>query len=143
MTPVEVEVTAAARSFQTMKLEQLREEWRRRFGAPPALRSPHLLRHLLAWRVQAEALGGLDGRMVQTICTAGRSTGKPRQTVEPGARLAREWQGRLHEVEVVAGGYAYDGRRYRSLSAIARTITGARWNGPRFFGLRGKADDLA
>ena len=130
MPPVQV------RSFETMKLEQLRDEWRRRYGVPPTLRAPDLLRYLLAWRVQADALGGLDAAVVRQIRQAGKARTSPRLQLAAGSTLAREWQGRLHEVEVLDGGFAHDGRRYRSLSAVARAITGTRWNGPRFFGLR-------
>jgi hypothetical protein len=134
MTSLEAEVTDTVRRFEALGLEALREEWRRRYGAPPTLRSADLLRHLLAW--QAEALGGLDARLVQAIRAAGRTGARPRRTLAVGARLAREWQGQLHEVEVVEGGYLHQGRRHRSLSSVARAITGTRWNGPRFFGLR-------
>ena len=137
MTPAEAEATAAARSFETMGLEALRAEWRRRYGAPPTLRSVQLLRHMLAWRVQADAMGGLDAKLVREIRAAAKSGRRP--SMATGTQLAREWQGRLHEVEVVDGGFLYDGRRYKSLSAVARAITGVRWNGPRFFGLRQEA----
>jgi len=63
--------------------------------------------------------------------------------LEPGTRIAREWQGRAIEVEVVEGGYAFNGTTYRSLSKIARHVTGANWNGPRFFGLRDEVADEA
>jgi len=140
MTPLEAQVTEAVRSFQTMGLEALRGEWRRRYGVPPKLRSVDLLRRLLAWRVQAQALGGLEARLVRDIRAAAKAGARAGPVVDRGARLAREWKGTLHEVEVVQGGYRYDGRRYRSLSAIARAITGARWNGPRFFGLRAEGE---
>lgn len=143
MTPLEAEVTAMVRGFAAMGLEALRAEWRARYGAPPTLRSAPLLRYLLAWRVQADALGGLDARLVQAIRAAARPGAQPRRTLDVGARLAREWQGKLHEVEVVAGGYLHQGRRHRSLSAIARAITGTRWNGPRFFGLREEREEAA
>jgi len=95
-----------------------------------------LLRHLLAWRVQVDALGGLDRRVIRQIIASAKSGRGPRGKVQTGVRIAREWQGRLHEVEAVDGGFVHQGRRYRSLSAIARAITGTRWNRPRFFGLR-------
>lgn len=136
MTPLEAEVTAAARSFERMTLEALRVEWRRRYGAPPKLRSVDLLRHLLAWRVQAQALGGLEARLVREIRAAGKARGPRRPVIDPGTRLAREWQGQLYEVEVAQCGCVHQGRAYKSLSAVARAITGTRWNGPRFFGLR-------
>jgi Protein of unknown function (DUF2924) len=140
MTPLEAEVTAAARSFESMTLEALRAEWRRRYGAPPKLRSVDLLRHLLAWRVQAQALGGLEARLVREIRAAGKARRPRRPVIDPGTRLAREWQGQLHEVEVGERGYLHQGRAYKSLSAVARAITGTRWNGPRFFGLRAEGD---
>ncbi|MDB5446189.1 MAG: hypothetical protein JWQ97_1506 [Phenylobacterium sp.] len=140
MTPLEMEVTAQARGFETMRLEELRDEWRRRYGAPPTLRSPDLLRYLLAWRVQAQALGGLDAALVRAIRHWAGASGRRRAVVPAGSLLAREWQGKLHEVAVVEGGFEHEGHRYKSLSAVARAITGVRWNGPRFFGLRDAAE---
>lgn len=136
MTPAEAAITETVRGFEAMGLDALRAEWGRRYGPPPRLRSVDLLRHLLAWRVQVEALGGLDRRMIRQIIAAAKSGKGPRAKVQTGVRIAREWQGRLHEVEAVEGGFIHLGKRYRSLSAIARAITGTRWNGPRFFGLR-------
>ena len=140
MTPAEEEVTLIVRGFEVLDLEALRGEWRRRYGPAPKMRSVALLRYLLAWRVQSEVLGGLDRRLVREIIAAGRRKGPPRPRIQRGTRIAREWQGRMHEVEVVEDGYVHQGKRYRSLSAIARAITGTRWNGPRFFGLRDEAD---
>lgn len=126
---------AEVRTLEGMGLEPLRTEWRRRYGPPPALRSVDLLRRLLAWRIQADAHGDLDAELRRRLA----ATGAPRridQRVRPGARIAREWQGQRHEVEVIEGGFVHAGARYTSLSQIARAITGTRWNGPRFFGLR-------
>ena len=75
-----------------------------------------------------ERLGGAAAAAVETLAT-------PRQTPAPGARLLREWNGRRHVVDVTERGFVYEGVSYRSLSAIARRITGAHWSGPRFFGL--------
>lgn len=136
MTPLEAQVTDQVRGFESMKLEELRAEWRRRYGAPPKLRSTDLLRRLLGWRVQAEAFGGLDMVFVRQLRSAAKVGARSAGAIRPGARLAREWQGRVHEVDVVDGGFVHLGQRYRSLSAVARAITGVRWNGPRFFGLR-------
>ena len=125
------------RALEALSLELLRAEWRRRYGAPPGLRSVDLLRRLLAWRIQADAYGDLDADLRRRL----RSVAAPRrldQRVRPGARIAREWQGQRYEVEVVDGGFIHAGARYASLSQIARAITGTRWNGPRFFGLRGE-----
>jgi len=117
-------------------LEDLRAAWRARYGAPPALRSPDMLRHILAWRIQAERFGGLDPAVRQALGRNG-ATRDLTAGLAQGARISREWRGRRYDVETVAGGYAYDGQTYRSLSEVARAITGVRWNGPRFFGLRG------
>ena len=117
-----------------LDLDGLRAVWQRHYGPPPPLRSVELFRLMLAWRLQAEALGGLDGE-------TRRQLRRPRATAEGlalgiGARLRREWQGRLVEVEIEAEGFRWHGTLYPSLSAAATAIAGTRWNGPRFFGLR-------
>ena len=128
------DVTAKVRSLADMDLGQLREEWRRRYGAPPKLRSVDLLARLLAWRIQADAAGGLDATVKAALK---RRAAVPRgPALVPGMILAREWRGVRHQVEIVEGGVRYGAERYASLSEVARLITGARWNGPRFFGLR-------
>lgn len=118
-----------------MSLDQLRNAWRARYSAPPPLRSVPILRQLLAWRIQVDADGGIDGETKKAL----RRTG----AVAPeglhlgiGARLTRTWQGRLVEVVVENGGFRWNGTLYRSLSAAATAIAGSKWNGPRFFGLR-------
>ena len=123
------------RALESMGLEALRAAWRARFGAPPGLRSVDLLRRLLAWRIQADAYGDLDADLRRRL----RASTTPRrvdQRIRPGSQIAREWQGKRYEVDVVEGGFIHAGARYESLSQIARLITGTRWNGPRFFGLR-------
>ena len=118
-----------------LHLEGLREIWRDRFGAPPKLRSAELLRHCMAWRLQAEALAGLDGDTRRQL--------KPRQRFRAegldlgiGTMLQREWQGRIVRITVEEDGFRHEGRLFKSLSAAATAIAGTRWNGPRFFGLR-------
>jgi hypothetical protein len=140
VTPAELAATEAARSFETMGLDDLRAQWRARYGAPPTFRSPDLLRRMLAWRVQAEALGGLDRRVLRQILHLAARPNRRKLDAPVGARLTREWNGRAYEVEIVHGGYIHDGSTYDSLSAVARAITGTRWNGPRFFGLREEKD---
>jgi len=122
------------RRLQGLSLEALRGEWRERIGAPPKLRSPELLRLLLAWRIQAEAFGDLDRETRQGLKSKAAPSAKPK--LQTGLRLTREWQGRRYEVEVVGEHFVFAGRTFRSLSEVAREITGTRWNGPRFFGLR-------
>ena len=126
-------------------LPSLQAAWAGLFGqAPPKGLSRRLLELAAAYGAQAKIHGGLTPAARRKLLQAGRASpdpasGAPRQdrrgTLSPGSRLVREWQGRCHTVEAVEGGFLYAGRRYRSLSEVARTITGARWSGPRFFGL--------
>ncbi|MBC2776608.1 DUF2924 domain-containing protein [Parasphingopyxis marina] len=121
-----------------MPLEALREEWQRRFGPPPPLRSLKVLRLMLAWRIQADAEGGLDPHTRKLL----RRTGAPEaegRSLGIGTKLRREWKGAVVEVIVEEEGFCWDGKTYASLSAAATAIAGTRWNGPRFFGLREKA----
>ena len=130
-------ITEEVRALMRLDLEGLREKWRRLIGPPPALRSPELLRRMLGWKIQAAAFGGLDAETRRRLRRPA-PTRSPTAAPTPGTRLTREWKGVAHEVEVIADGYILAGRRFRSLSEVARAITGARWNGPRFFGLRGQ-----
>lgn len=99
------------------------------------MRSPEILALMLAWRIQAAREGGLDGELRRTLR---RPTSAPVATaLTPGTRLTREWQGVRHEVVVEPDGrFRHCDELHRSLSQVARKITGSRWNGPRFFGLR-------
>ena len=114
-------------------LQELRAEWERHYGAAPRLRSPDLLRRIIAWRIQAAEEGGFD-RVTRKLLAGG--TAGPEALFAEGTAITREWKGVRHEVEVADGGFIYRGERWKSLSEVARTITGTRWNGPRFFGLR-------
>lgn len=116
----------------------LRAQWHARWGAPPPLRSVDLLRLSIAWRLQAEVLGGLDRAARRQIARTGRLQPEG-QELGLGARLRREWQGRMVEVVVTPEGFRWKDRTFPSLSAAATAIAGTRWNGPRFFGLRGDA----
>jgi hypothetical protein len=120
-------------SLENASLEDLREEWGRRFGAPPRLRSPDLVRRILAWRIQVAAEGGFDRRTRRLLL--GNGAGKELH-LQLGTVIAREWEGIRHEVQVTEDGFLHAGKSFRSLSGVARAITGTRWNGPRFFGLR-------
>jgi hypothetical protein len=125
----------------------LRARWQtvfRRQSSPDLPR--HLLFRMLAYRLQADHLGDLDGESQRLLDNAvspeaagKRSIEGSRMTAElrPGTMLAREWNGRMHRVAVLANGFAWNGKP--SLSKIAFAITGTRWNGPRFFGLRDKS----
>ena len=128
---MEAEVIALAQ----LDLDGLRKVWRQRYGPPPALRSVELLQLMLAWRIQAAVLGGLDPAVRRQLKRHG---GLQTEGLDlgVGARIRREYQGRTVEVEVTAAGFLCDGLVYASLSAAATAIAGTRWNGPRFFGLR-------
>lgn len=103
---------------------------------PKGLSQP-FLRRFLAFEVQARRGGGLPKAVVETLIK--RPVAKQATELAPGGRLLREWNGVTHIVEVTSDGYRWNGRSHRSLSAIARAITGARWSGPRFFGLKEQA----
>lgn len=118
-----------------MSLEGLREEWRQHYGAPPLIRSVPILRQLLAWRIQADALGGLDLASCKALARSGPVEVEGRQ-LGIGARLTRNWKGREVTVVVQEEGFSWNGQQFPSLSAAATAIAGSRWNGPRFFGLR-------
>ena len=122
-------------SLAGLDLHELRKVWASRYGSPPPLRSPDFLRRLLAWRIQCQAEGGLDKAVLKAVTAAAAPKARTSE-VRDGVRLTREWRGRAYEVEAIDGGYLFEGAIYASLSEVARTITGVRWNGPRFFGLR-------
>ena len=123
------------RRLPQLSLEELRAVWSERLGPPPKLRSPGILRHLIAWRLQAAAHGGLDHETRRKLAGRGPVEAEGRQFGD-GAVLRRDWQGRRIEAVVEADGFRWEGDLYPSLSAVARAATGTRWNGPRFFGLR-------
>ena len=127
--------------LETMDRAALIAAWPKIFGtAAPKGLSRTFLRCFLATEVQKRRFGGLPRR----VKTALRREDEPRPGAQspglkPGGRLLREWNGITHVVDVSEVGYHWNGQRYRSLSAIAREITGAHWSGPRFFGLNGKS----
>ncbi len=139
--------------LQTLSFEELKERWRDLYGTePPRHNRAHLIKRL-AYRIQELAYGGVSDATgsrlrghLEEIGENGVPTARTplsrrqRKNGMPvaGTVLIREWGGERHEVTVASGGVEYQGRRYRSLSAVAREITGTRWNGPLFFGLRRK-----
>jgi hypothetical protein len=116
----------------------LLERWRIAFGreAPPRL-SRGLMQKAIAYDLQVKAFGGLPARTRRSLRSAAKADRKSALSKLPsrGTRLVREWHGALHEVEVLEDSYLWRGVRHRSLSSIARAITGTKWSGPRFFGL--------
>jgi hypothetical protein len=126
-----------------LDLISLRARWRTMFGRrAPAHLPKHLLLRIVVYRLQADMHGDLDPASVRYLdrlakAGASKSASLPdSSSVRPGTLLVREWDGVLHRVMALDQGFAWNGTSYRSLSQVARAITGTRWNGPRFFGLR-------
>ena len=131
----------AIADIETMDRAALITVWSEVFGTPvPKRLSSPFLRRFLAFEVQARQFGGLPKGFIEKL---GRADGEKPEArspaLKPGGRLIREWNCVTHAVDVIEGGFLWDGHRYSSLSAIARAITGARWSGPRFFGLKRSA----
>jgi hypothetical protein len=128
----------------TLDIGELRQQWRGLYKTQaPRHFSRELLVRAVAYRMQEVALGGLRPepqrqlrRIAQQFKKTGDATMPARAELKPGTRLMREWQGRTYDVLVLDGGFSWQGTRYRSLSAIARKITGTPWSGPLFFGLK-------
>jgi broad specificity phosphatase PhoE len=155
---VRVRIGPASRARKTLVFElarlreldvgALRNRWHTLFRQKPPTHLPrHLLYRLLAYRLQADQLGDLDAESKRLLDRAEspeqmgqRAIDQGRQIAEikPGTVLGREWNGHMQRVAVLAHGFAWNGTTYPSLSKVAFAITGTRWNGPKFFGLRDK-----
>jgi Protein of unknown function (DUF2924) len=138
-----------------LDLKGLRSRWQSVFQRPPPDHLPrHLLFALITYRIQADRLGDLDHETKQVLDrTDAKSIGgtmsarlisfdQKRTGLTPGTVLVREWDRRSQRVMVMPDGFAWNGQTYDSLSKVAFAITGTKWNGPRFFGLRDKEDRL-
>lgn len=130
-------------ALKKMEPRQLKEKWRELFGNEPPAFNRGYLESRLAYRIQELALGGLNKETLGRInrLRADMVSGMPLREKEKGRPLTgtilvREHDGIEHRVQVLAEGFEYNGKRYRSLTAIAKQITGTHWNGPMFFGLR-------
>lgn len=140
-------VEAELDRLRSMPIVELRALWCAKFKSePPEAFGPDLLRRSIAQKLQEDVYGGLDratARLLsQLMAQSARTNGKiivPRR-IKPGAVLVREWKGKSHHITVTEDGFAFEGKPYDSLSEIARMITGTRWSGPRFFGLRPDKD---
>ncbi len=132
-------------------LDQLRVSWAQRFRYPaPQIQSADILRRLFAWRLQAECFGDLDSdtrarlkRASSAIAKGKNSIASASTNLRAGSILVREWRGAIHRVLVRDTGFEHDGKQYRSLSKVARAISGTHWSGPRFFGLIQKPESPA
>ena len=132
-----VDLSAELAGLATMSIDDLRSRWRMQTGKPaPSGFSKDLIARAFAYRLQEQHLGGLDAQDRRAMSMAARTEAGAIQHLKVGSVIVREYQGVLHEVMVVPDGLCWRGRTYASLSTIAALITGTRWNGPRFFGLR-------
>jgi hypothetical protein len=144
--PPSDKATAIRKEIQDLEaspLPKLREAWAQRYGKPvPAPTCRKLLLRLLAWRIQANAFGGHKPEVLQILnepIVRRAKTPTDAHTdmkLRIGTVLKREWLGRERQVVVKADGFAYEGKMYRTISEVARAITGTKWSGPRFFGLK-------
>ena len=147
---IEIEIAR----LRDLDLKQLLSRWKTIFRRQPAATLPrHLLFAMIAYRLQAEVFGDLDAETLRTLQKINVAPSKTEITsltkilaqrqreVSPGTILVREWNGQAHRVMVVEQGFAWQGATYHSLSKIAQAITGTKWNGPRFFGLRDKSSE--
>jgi hypothetical protein len=145
--PIDVEI-ARLRALDVVKL---RTRWQTIFRRQPSATLPrHLLFAMIAYRLQAEVFGDLDAEILRLLKKIDVASSKSeivsltkiltqrQRELSPGTILVREWNGQAHRVMVVEQGFAWQGSTYDSLSKIAQAITGTKWNGPRFFGLRDK-----
>ena len=141
------ELPATLASLEIADRADLLDLWGNLIGSPaPKNLSAPFLRRALAFELQCQAHGGPKARTLEDlsrIAAGSISHASVGTRLRPGAKLVREWQGRTWTVEVIDGGFLMGGERYASLTALARKITGARWSGPRFFGLtvEVRADD--
>lgn len=138
-------VLARIAALKAMNVVELKAEWRRLFASDAPNNSRSFLELRLAYRIQELTYGGPSRETIRLLdALADEIDGKPRRKtiiVDPrkpitGTRFVREWNGVEHTITVLRDGYEWQGRTYKSLSAIARAITGTRWNGWRFFGVR-------
>src|SRR5438270_6799887 len=143
-------VEAELDRLPVMPIAGLRERYRELFRTePPKAFGPDLLRRSITHRIQERAYGGLPAstkRLLDQLVKAAMAKPNGRlelpRRIKPGSELVRTWKRKTYRVMVMADGFAYDGKRFGSLSEIASEITGTRWNGPRFFGLRSASNKV-
>jgi len=138
-------VLARLAALKTTPTADLKKQWRDLFETEPPPYNRTFLETRLAYRIQELAYGGLKPQTRARLAALAEQLGEEKTNRRKrhgddrpvaGTQLIREWQGVEHVVTVVVDGFEYEGRRYRSLSSVARAITGTQWNGPLFFGLR-------
>jgi hypothetical protein len=139
MADIEAQILA----LETLTTRELQAEWSKVYRTQPPIRlSRDLLLRGVAYRVQEHAYGGLSLRIKRRLRTLSEGLDRregadatPTLKLKPGTKLVREWRRQVHTVGVLDNGFEYQGQTYRSLTSIARRITGSGWSGPRFFGI--------
>jgi hypothetical protein len=132
-------IDAEVNQIRSLGIDALRRRWRMIFGAiPPKGLTKDIISRMIAYRIQEEAFGGLQRETVKQLdrLARGEKTNELNRRLKPGTVVIREYDGERHNVTVVPNGFSWRNTTYPSLSAIAQAITGTKWNGPRFFGLR-------
>jgi Protein of unknown function (DUF2924) len=151
MAKAAIDVAKALARLLELSTFELRGEWRRLHRMPPPMRlSRDLLSRGISYKLQERAYGGLSMAILRKVeqgaadpQSHGAAKPAPPIALKPGTRLVREWRGATHTVLIRADGIEWRGERYPSLSVVAPKITGARWSGPRFFGLRQRLDSTS
>jgi hypothetical protein len=146
MKDQDMDVSEILKTLPEMSKAALCQQWQECFikPAPEGIRKELMVR-MLAYRIQEQAFGGLSPKIRRRLDHMAAAISKSPDTAianmtraNPGTQLIRSWQGKTHTVTIEESGYQYLGRRYRSLSEIARHITGTQWSGPLFFGLKSR-----
>jgi hypothetical protein len=140
---LQAEIAEAIARVAGLDRKELVGRWQKRFGVePPKGCGRKLLELAAAYKIQEQAFGGLKPEIRKALTIAspdsiGQKSARraKNRIIKPGTRFVREWNGRTHHVEAVNGGFLWNGKLHRSLSTIAKAITGAHWSGPRFFGI--------
>ena len=149
--PASGDLSERLTALTALDAASLRAEWRRLYRShPPKRAGRDLLARAIAYRLQERARGGLSAATKRKLRTFAEQLESgdgnafdPGIVLKPGAKLVREWGGDTYVVIALEDGFEFDGRRYRSLTKIAREITGAHWSGPRFFNLKRKPQPFA
>jgi hypothetical protein len=142
--------------LRDLDLKSLRVRWRNAFGKPaPEHLTRYLLFRIIAYRLQADRFGDLDAETLKVLARAAGQEDRPltvpkglgevdqrRFSPPPGTILLREWDRKSHRVMIMPDGFAWNGKTFDSLSQVAFAITGTKWNGPRFFGLRDRRPQI-
>src|SRR6202521_2455837 len=142
-------LVAEIAGLSKLGIDELRERWKEMYGKAPSKEiGRSFLTRAIAYRLQERAYGGLKAATRRLLVrfadetATGSSPKKPQyRKAQSGTILVREWQGNAHRVTMLDDGVSFNGKRYRSLSEVAREITGSRWSGPRFFGLRSQVTE--